>query len=171
MDKKLEKEMNEQIVKELYSSYLYLSMAAYFDAETLEGFAHWMKMQLQEEIMHATKIYNYLNERGCKVVLGAIDKPDGDFKSIEDIFKRTLAHEKLVTASINDLYSIADKVNDNAAKIFLQWFINEQVEEEKNPSDILGKLKYAGKEPAGILMLDKELAARPQPVMDPAATA
>lgn len=169
MDKNLEKAMNDQITKELYSAYLYLSMAAYFESESLEGFSHWMKIQAQEEIIHAMKFFNFLNERGARVVLGAIDKPPASFPSIEDVFKKTLAHEKKVTASINNLYKMAKKVNDNAASVFLQWFINEQVEEEKNPTDILGKLKYVSKQPAGILILDKELAARPQPVLDPAA--
>lgn len=169
MNKQLVKEMNEQITKELYSAYLYLSMAAYFASETLEGFSHWMKIQAQEEILHAMKFYNFLGERAEKIELGAIDKPPSKFSSIEDVFKKTLAHEKKVTASINDLYELAVKDNDNASKVFLQWFINEQVEEEKNPSDILGKLKYVGDQPAGILILDKELSARPQPVLDPAA--
>lgn len=163
MDKKLEKAMNEQIVKELHSAYLYWAMAAYFDAENLGGFAHWMKMQAQEEIFHASKFFEFLGEVGSKVSLGAIDKPEDKFSSVEDVFKKTLAHEKKVTASINNLYAIADKANDNASKILLQWFINEQVEEEKQPSDILGKLKYVSKQPAGILILDKELGTRPQP--------
>jgi ferritin len=166
MDKKLEKSLNEQITKELYSSYLYLSMAAYLDSESLGGFSHWMKAQAQEEVLHAMKIFNFLNERGSRVVLGAIDKPPANFKGIEEVFKKTLAHEQLVTASINDLYTLAKKVNDHASAVFLEWFINEQVEEEKNPADILGKLKYVSNQPAGILILDKELAARPQPVLD-----
>jgi len=165
MDKKLEKAMNEQIVKELYSSYLYLSMAAYFEAESLSGFSHWMRMQVQEEMIHAMKFFDFLNERGSRVTLGAIDKPPANFLSPEDVFKKTLKHEQLVTQSINNLYSIAQKANDNAACVFLQWFINEQVEEEKSPADILGKLKYAAKAPAGILMLDKDLSTRPQPVL------
>jgi len=169
MDKKLEKAINEQITKEFYSAYLYLSMAAYFEAESLAGFSHWMKMQVQEENIHAMKFFDFLNERGSKVVLEAIDKPPEKFSSIEDVFKKTLEHEKKVTASINKLYSMAQKVNDNSARVFLQWFINEQVEEEKNPADILGKLKYVSNQPAGILILDKELGLRPQPVMNPAA--
>ncbi|MCK5706422.1 MAG: ferritin [Candidatus Aureabacteria bacterium] len=169
MDKKLVKAINEQITKEMYSSYLYLSMAAYFESIGLEGFSYWMKLQAQEEIIHGMKFFDYLNERGEKVILGAIDKPPVNFKSVVDVFKKTLEHEQLVTASINNLYSIANKVNDNASTIFLQWFINEQVEEEKNAMDILGKLKYVKAETAGMLMLDKELAARPQPILDPKA--
>lgn len=171
MDKRLEKVMNEQLTKELYSAYLYLSMAAYFESESLSGFSHWMKMQVQEEILHAMKLFDFLNERGAGVVLEAIDKPLAKFSSIKDIFEKTLKHEKKVTASINDLYSLAQKVNDQSACVFLQWFITEQVEEEKNPADILGKLKYVSDQPAGILILDKELATRLQPVLDPGAGA
>jgi ferritin len=161
--------MNEQIVKELYSSYLYLSMAAYFEAENLPGAAHWMKVQAQEEIIHAMKFFDFLNERGERVILGSIDQPEAKFASIKGVFEKTLEHEQLVTASINDLYSLAEKANDNASKVFLQWFINEQVEEEKSPADILGKLKYVSNDPAGFLILDKELGLRPRPVLDPKA--
>jgi len=167
MDKKLVEEFNRQITKEFYSSYLYLSMAAYFSTETLDGFTHWMKIQAQEELLHGIKIFDYLNERGEIVTLSQIDKPPTIFSSVEDVFKKTLAHEKTVTESINNLYSLACKVNDNACSIFLQWFINEQVEEEKNANDILGKLKYVNSEPAGILLLDKDLSQRPLPVLDP----
>ena len=152
---------------EFYSAYLYLSMAAYFETEGLGGFAHWMKIQVKEESFHGMKFFNFLNERGSSVVLESIEKPPAKFSSIEDIFKKTLAHEKKVTAAINDLYTLARKLNDNASCIFLQWFINEQVEEEKNATDILAKIKYAGGHPAGVLMLDKELSLRPQPVLDP----
>lgn len=171
MDKKLEKSMNEQIVKELYSAYLYLAMAAYFESENLGGFSHWMRMQVQEELLHTSKFFDFLNERGSRVVLDTIDKPTAKFSSVEDVFKKTLEHEKKVTVSINALYALADKANDNATKIFLQWFINEQVEEERNPADILGKLKYVSNQPAGILILDKDLATRPQPTLAPAADA
>ena len=106
MDKRLEKAMNEQLTKELYSAYLYLSMAAYFESESLAGFSHWMKMQVQEEVLHAMKLFDFLNERETRVVLEAIDKPLAKFSSIKDIFEKTLKHEKKVTASINDLYSL-----------------------------------------------------------------
>ena len=165
MDAKLIKAMNEQITKELYSSYLYLSMAAYFEAKGLSGFSHWMQMQAQEEIIHAMLFFNFINDRGDRVVLGAIDKPPANFASVKDVFEKTLAHEKLVTKSINDLYKTADEVNDNAAKIKLQWFINEQVEEEKNPTDIIAKLELVNNEPAGILIMDKDMAVRIAPTM------
>ncbi len=167
MDKKLEKVMNEQLTKEFYSAYLYLSMAAYFESENLAGFSHWMKMQVQEEILHAMKFFDFLNERSSSIVLEAIDKPLAKFSSVKDVFEKTLEHEKKVTASINDLYALAQEVNDQATCVFLQWFINEQVEEEKNPADILGKLRYVSDQPAGILILDKDLATRQQPVLEP----
>ncbi|MBP7087881.1 MAG: ferritin [Candidatus Omnitrophica bacterium] len=160
MDKKLEKELNQQLNKELYSAYLYLAMAAYFEAENLSGFSHWMQIQAKEETSHAMKFFSYLNERGLRVILEAIDKPPVQFSSAEDVFKKSLQHEQKVTASINNLYTIAQKVEDNATKVFLQWFINEQVEEEKSVTEILSKLKYIDEQPAGILMLDKELGAR-----------
>ncbi|MFH1359756.1 MAG: ferritin [Candidatus Omnitrophota bacterium] len=160
MDKKLEQAINEQIQKELYSAYLYLSMAAYLDAESLDGSAKWMKVQAKEEVAHGMKLYEFLNDRGHRVVLGAIDKPPADFSSVQEIFEETLKHEKKVTVSIHNLYALAEKVDDTAAKVFLHWFIEEQVEEEKNASDILGKLKYIGKQSSGILMLDKALGKR-----------
>ena len=169
MDKKLEKTINEQITKEYYSSYLYLSMAAYFESKNLPGFAQWMKMQSNEEMLHVMKFYGFVNDRGSKVVLGAIDKPPSDFLSIRDVFEKTLGHEKKVTQSINDLYALAQSVNDNASVMFLQWFVTEQVEEEKNVSDILARLDLIKEDPMGILMLDKELATRPQPVIEGAA--
>ena len=165
MDAKLAKAMNAQIVKELYSAYLYLSMAAYFAAQGLDGFNHWMQMQAQEELVHAMIFFNFMNDRGDRVMLGAIEQPDVDFDSVVDVFEKTLAHEKKVSKSINDLYKIAEDVNDNAAKIKLQWFITEQVEEEKNPSDILAKLSLGKNAPSAILFMDKDMAARPVPAM------
>ena len=169
MDKKLEKALNGQLNFELYSAYIYLSMSAYLEAENLPGSSHWMNMQIQEELLHVGKLFNFLNERSVKVNLEAVDKPPAKFSSMEDVFKKTLAHEQVVTTRINNLYSLAEKTGDNATKIFLQWFINEQVEEEKAATDVLGKLKHIKSQPAGILILDNELATRPQPVLSPAA--
>lgn len=165
MDKKMIQEMNAQINREMFSSYLYLSMAAYFEVETLNGFAQWMKVQAMEEMMHAMKFYNFILERGGEVELEAIAKPEGKFDSIKDVFVKTLAHEKFVTKNINNLYALAQKQNDNASLIFLEWFVTEQVEEEKNANEILAKLKYTGERGEGILMLDKELGARPTPTL------
>ena len=165
MDTKLEKELNAQITCEYFSSYLYLSMAAYFESISLPGFSHWMKIQVQEEMVHVMKFYAFINDRGARVVFGAIEKPMAVFSSVKDVFKKTLEHEKKITKKINDLYSLAQKINDNASVMFLQWFITEQVEEEKNVNDILARLDLIKDDSMGILMLDKELAVRPQPVV------
>ncbi|MBI4845494.1 MAG: ferritin [Candidatus Omnitrophica bacterium] len=160
MDKKLAKAMNEQVKNELYSAYLYLAMAAYCDYQNLPGFAHWMKTQAKEEQSHAMKIYGFLNNVGERVVMEAIAKPPAEFDSPADVFKKTLEHEKKVTALINDLYNLAQKVQDNAAAIFLQWFVTEQVEEEKNAADILAVLKVIKADSGQLILLDKELGKR-----------
>lgn len=152
--------LNEQITKELYSSYLYLQMAAYLDDQNLRGFATWMKAQAQEEIAHAMIFYNYVNERGGRVVLGPIEQPPTDFTSPLDVFEKTLAHEKLVTASINSLMDLAVEEKDYATRNRLEWFIGEQVEEEANPAEIIGKLNLIGGKGGGLFMLDNELGAR-----------
>ncbi len=160
MDKKLYEVMNEQITKELFSAYLYLSMAGYFEAQGFSGMAHWMKKQAQEEVEHGMKIFEYLNDRGCPVVLGAFEKPKSDFASVRAVFEEALGHEKKVTASIHNLYSVATSLHDYAAVGFLQWFVDEQVEEEKNATDILTKLDLIGNNSMGLLMLDRELKSR-----------
>ena len=153
-------QLNEQITKELYSSYLYLQMAAYFDDQNLPGAAAWMKVQAQEEIAHAMIFYNYVNERGGKVVLGPIDQPTADYESALDVFEKTLAHEQKVTASINSLMDRAIDEKDYATRNRLDWFIEEQVEEEANPTEIIGQLKLAGDHAGGLFLVDKELGAR-----------
>ncbi|HOM27436.1 MAG TPA: ferritin [bacterium] len=160
MDKKLLEELNLQIKKELYSAYLYLSMASYFDYINLEGFATWMKVQAKEEFGHAMRIYDFLNDRGEKVILEGIEKPPSDFSSPKDVFEKTLKHEKEVTKSIENLYKLAKEKNDYSTEIMLQWFITEQVEEEKQANIILEKLKKIEDKPHLILMLDKELSKR-----------
>jgi ferritin len=160
MDKKLYEELNNQIKKELYSAYLYLSMASYFDFLNLEGFAHWMKVQAKEEFGHAMRIYEFLNDRGERVIFDEIEKPPNDFTSVVDVFEKTLEHEKKITKSIENLYSLAKEKNDYSTEIMLQWFITEQVEEEKNASVILEKLKkIEGKEHL-LMYFDKELGKR-----------
>jgi ferritin len=160
MDKKLQKAFNDQIKNELYSAYLYLAMAAYFESINLEGFGHWMKVQFKEEQVHAMKMFEFLNDRGARVNLQAIPQPPVDFDSAQDIFIKTLEHEKKVTSLINELYELAQKVNDKAACIFLQWFITEQVEEEKNATRILETIKMIKPDSAALIMLDRELAKR-----------
>ncbi len=155
--KTLEKAFSEQINKELYSAYLYLSMAAHFDARNLPGFASWMKVQFGEEQMHAMKLYEHVYDRGGAVTLKAIEQPPVEFGKPLAIFEQVLEHEKVVTASINALYDLALKEGDNAAAVYLQWFINEQVEEEKNASDLVEQLKMSGDQAFGLLFMDKHV--------------
>jgi len=152
--------INEQIKNELYSAYLYLSMAAYAEEDNLPGFAHWMKAQAQEEVEHAMKFFNYVTERGGRVVLQAIDQPPVEFASPTDLFEKTLEHERHVTSLIHDLYALALKENDYASQVMLQWFIEEQVEEEANAAQILATLKMAGDKGNPLVMLDRALASR-----------
>jgi ferritin len=161
MDKKLEKALNEQIKNEFYSSYLYLAMAAYLEAKTLPGFAHWMKVQAKEEWGHGMKIFGFLIDRGVKVTLQEIAQPPADFGSPVDIFEKVLGHEKKVTGMIDALYKLSADVSDNAARVFLHWFVNEQVEEEKNATYILDTLKSMKCESGpALIMMDRELAKR-----------
>ena len=160
LSEKMVMKLNYQINRELYSAYLYLSMASYADAEGLNGFANWFKIQAKEEEFHAEKMYNYVNQQGRRVVLEAIEQPQTDFTSMVDLFEQTLKHEKVVTSLINGLVKLAREENDYATESFLQWYVTEQVEEEANPAEMIQKLKYIGKDGRGLLMLDKELAAR-----------
>lgn len=157
---KMEQAINEQIKWEMYSSYLYLSMSAHFAGEGLPGFAHWMRMQAQEELSHAMKFYDYLLERGGKVTLEAIDQPPSAWSSSLEVLEETLKHEQHVTARINDLVSTAIEQKDYAANIFLQWFVEEQVEEEDSVGEVLDKIRLIGGDGAGMYMLDKEMATR-----------
>ena len=160
LSKKMEKALNGQINAEIYSSYMYLSMSAWFEQAGLAGLANWMRQQVQEEMFHGMKIFDFVNERGSKVVLGAIDQPPTEWKSALDVFKATLAHEQKVTGLINDLTNLALDERDHATNIFLQWFISEQVEEEAGVGAILDKLKLIGKESSGLFALDQELGQR-----------
>ncbi|MBM3254900.1 MAG: ferritin [Candidatus Omnitrophica bacterium] len=160
MDKKLEKAFNEQIKNELYSAYLYLAMAAYCESKNLAGFAHWLKVQAKEEQSHAMKLFDFLIDRGVRVVLQAIAQPPLDFSSAADVFEKTLEHEKKVTALIDKLYMLSRELKDNPAAIFLQWFVSEQVEEEKNAAQILDTIKVIKPDSAALIMLDRELAKR-----------
>ncbi len=158
--KTLNEEMNTQIKLELYSAYLYLSMSAHFEAVNLEGFAHWMRVQAGEEQEHAMKFYDFIQERNGKIALQAIDQPPVEFTTPIAIFEQVLKHEESVTARINHLYELALKDNDYASQVFLQWFISEQVEEEKNASDILAVLKIIGEKSNAIFQLDHRLEKR-----------
>lgn len=160
MERKMEEAINEQIKNELYSAYLYLSMASYFDSINLEGFSHWMKVQAKEEVSHAMKLYDFVFDRGGKVIFKEIPAPPSDFSSPLDVFEKVLQHEKKVTELIEKLYKLSLELNDTACQIMLQWFINEQVEEEKNALKIVEKLKMIKESPQGILIIDRELAKR-----------
>ncbi|MGA2378056.1 MAG: ferritin [Spirochaetia bacterium] len=160
MDKQLEKLFQDQIKNEWYSAYLYLSMAAYFEAANFGGFAHWMYKQAGEEQVHGKKMFDFLIDRGVKVVLQAIPQPPADFASPAAVFEMSSEHEQKVTALINGIADQADKVNDHPAKVFIQWFITEQVEEEKNASRILDLLKKIPPKSAGIFQLDHQLGKR-----------
>ncbi|CCU79470.1 Ferritin, Dps family protein [Halanaerobium saccharolyticum subsp. saccharolyticum DSM 6643] len=157
---KVEKALNEQVNAELYSAYLYQSMAAYFEDKSLSGFARWMDLQAKEEMAHARKIYDYVNERGGRIILAGIDKPKSEWESNLDVFEDSLAHEEKITAMINDLVSLAAEEKDYATHSFLQWFVDEQVEEEDTVGEIVDKLKLVGDSAQGLFMMDDKLAAR-----------
>ncbi len=167
ISKGLERAINEQINRELFSEYLYISMQAWFANENLDGFAHWMEVQSQEERFHAMKFFNYLIERGGKVELLAIEKPEVDFGNPLKAFKMALEHEKYITKNINDLMDIAIAENDHASKGLLQWYVDEQVEEEASADRIVHRLEMIGDNMQGIFMLDTELGKR---VFTPPAT-
>lgn len=157
---KLEKAINYQINRELFSEYYYLSMASYFNAEGLNGFENFFLVQVEEERFHAMKMYRFLNEKGGRVTLDAIEAPKTEFKSPMEVFQLAFEHEKLVSGLINDLMDLAISENDHSAKNFLNWFVEEQVEEEASMEGILSKLKLINGEGYGLLMLDAELAQR-----------
>jgi len=160
ISKPISEAMNAQVVHEMYSAYLYLSMAAYFEAENLPGFAQWMRVQFQEEQSHAIKFFDYILERGGKVELDAIAKPAVDFKSPLAVFEAAYEHEQKVTGLILGIYDKAVAEKDVASQIFLQWFVNEQVEEEKNASDIVDMLKKIGPSVGSLYQLDHRLGKR-----------
>lgn len=160
MNQEVQNAINKQINAEIYSSYLYLAMAAYFDGKGLEGFSNWMKVQAQEELTHAMKFYRYVYERGGEVELQAIEKPKTEFDSPLAVAKEVLEHEKKVTALINDIYTLALDEKDYATQSMLKWFIDEQVEEEAAAQQIIDKLEVTGEKGQGLYMLDKELASR-----------
>jgi ferritin len=158
--KAMQDAMNEQINKELFSSYLYLSMVAYFENKNLVGFAHWMRIQEAEEREHAMKFYDFVLERGGQVILKSIDAPGTTWNSNLELFKEVAEHEANVTASINALYELALAEKDYPAQVMLQWFINEQVEEEKNAAEIVANLELIEERGTAVLMLDHNLAKR-----------
>ncbi|MCX6357735.1 MAG: ferritin [Candidatus Aureabacteria bacterium] len=157
---KMQDALNAQLNREFYSAYLYLSMAAYFESVNLKGFANWMEVQRQEELVHSLRFYHYIIDRGGKALLGAIDGPPTQWTSPLRVFQAAYAHEQKVTAHINDLVSLAIKENDHATHNFLQWFVSEQVEEEASADGVVKKLTLMADAPGGLFMLDQELAQR-----------
>ena len=157
---RMQKAMNEQVMHETFSAYLYASMAAYFHARGLDGMAQWMKAQAQEELGHALRFFNHVNERGGRVELLAIEKPQAEWDSPLAAYKAALAHEEFITGRIDELAKIADEENDRAAGILLQWFVSEQVEEEDSVSKVIDMLEIAGEKGPGLLLADRELGQR-----------
>lgn len=160
LSKAIQDAINDQINKEMFSSYLYLAMSTYYAESNFSGFASWMKVQSSEEYGHAMKFYHYVIERNGHVELETIEKPHAKFKSPVDVFKQVLEHEQKVTAMINKLYELAIKEKDYPTQIMLEWFITEQLEEEKSAGDILEQLKMIGDSPVSLIMMDRQLAAR-----------
>ncbi|RKX96023.1 MAG: ferritin [Spirochaetes bacterium] len=160
LSKRMEEALNKQINAELYSAYLYLSMAAYFDSISLDGFSHWMKLQAKEETEHAYKIYGYVYERGGSVILEAINKPPTKWDSPLAVFEDAYKHEQKVSEMINNLVAMAREEKDYATENFLQWFVEEQVEEEANADEVVQKLKMVKDSRNGLFMMDGKLGQR-----------
>ena len=160
ISKKMEDALNEQVNAEMYSAYLYLSMESYFRSLNLNGFANWMRVQTQEEMMHAMKIYDFISERGGKVILKVIEGPPTEWKSPLAVLEAVYKHEQKVTGLINKLVDLAIEEKDHATNAFLQWFVNEQVEEESSADEIVQQMKNMENAPGGMFMLDRELGQR-----------
>ncbi len=161
---KMQDALNRQINEELFSSYLYLSMSAYFESAGLPGMANWMRVQAAEEQIHAMKMFAFINERDGRVLLDAIDKPKAEWNSPLEAFQEAYQHEQKVTALINGLTDLAISEKDHATSSFLQWFINEQVEEESTVRTICDMLKLVGDHGHALLMIDRELGRRAAPI-------
>ena len=157
---RLNEAINKQINAELYSAYLYLSMAAYFESSNLPGAANWMRLQSQEELAHAMKFFDHIHERGGQVQLMAIDAPPIEFEAPLAVFKMAYEHEQKVTGMIHDLYKLAVEQNDYPALSMLQWFVDEQVEEEQSALAVVEQLEMIGDNKMGLFMIDRELGQR-----------
>jgi ferritin len=160
LSKPIQDALNEQIKHEINSAYIYLAMSAYCESINMPGCARWLKVQWQEELEHSMKLFDYVYDRGGRVTLQGIDRPQADYASVKDVFTQVLAHEQKVTALINALFGVAVKENDYATQIEVQWFIKEQVEEEKHATEILDTLKIAGESGPSLIMLDRHLGSR-----------
>ncbi|MCB0331171.1 MAG: ferritin [Bdellovibrionales bacterium] len=160
LSKKLQKLLNGQLNLELFSAYTYYAMSAYMDERSLDGFSHWMKLQAEEELMHAQKIYSYLSDLGAKIEFLALEKPKQDFESVLDAFETALAHEKKLATELNEISISAFEERDNTTVSFLDWFLSEQVEEVAQTTTICDKLSLVGEDGHGILLLNNELRDR-----------
>ena len=160
LKEKMEKALNEQINRELYSAYLYWSMSAYAQSMGLPGLANWLKVQAKEEMTHANKFFDYVHERNGRVNLTAVKEVPNEFGNVIELFEKVLEHEQLITESVNKLTDIAIELSDHASRSMLMWFVDEQVEEEANVSEILDKLKLVEGKGQGLFMMEQEFAAR-----------
>lgn len=160
ISERMQTALNEQIKHETFSAYLYAAMAADFQNKGLDGMAQWMKAQAQEELGHALRFFNHIHERGGRVELEAIDKPQATWDSPLAAFKAAYEHEQFITGRIDELAALADEENDRAAGIMLQWFVSEQVEEEDSVSKVIDTLKLVGEQGPGLMMADRELGQR-----------
>ncbi len=160
LGKRMEEALNAQVNREMYSAFLYMAMSSYSNEIGLKGFANWFMVQYHEEMLHAMKMFEYIQRTGGTVKLSVIDEPPSEWNSALDMFEQTYTHEKKVTAWINELMEIAIEEKDHASQIFVQWYVTEQVEEEENDTDIIAQLKIIKDDPQGLILLDRELAGR-----------
>ena len=160
ISKKIQDAFNDQVAAEFYSAYLYLSMASYLESIDLPGFANWMRIQYQEEVSHGMKLFDYVIERDGRAIVKAFDAPPSEWDSILNVFEASYVHEQKVTGLINNLMDIAIEEKDHASQIFLQWFVNEQVEEEASVKAIVQQLKLLGDSKGGLFQIDRELGRR-----------
>jgi ferritin len=157
---KIEDALNSQINQEMAAAYSYLAASAWFDENNLDGFAKWMELQRQEELEHASKLMDYLHDRGGKLILSAVEKPKAEFQSIMEVFQSALRSEENNTSSIHALYKLASDEDDYPTKSFLKWFIDEQVEEERTVNDAIGMLEHAGDDRSALLVLNQQMGQR-----------
>ncbi len=160
LSKRMEEAFNTHVNRELYSAFLYLSMSNRSNHIGLKGFANWFMVQYHEEMLHAMKMFEYIQRTGGSARLKAIEEPPSEWSSALDMLEQTYEHEKKVTAWINELMEIAIEEKDHASQIFIQWYITEQVEEEENDTDLIAQLKLINDDPQGLMLLDRELAGR-----------
>jgi ferritin len=152
--------LNEQVNRELASAYVYLQMSAWADEQNLNGASSWLRLQWEEELVHATKLIDYIAERGGAIKLTAIAEPPDQYDDLLDVFRNVLHHEEEVTSAINDIYALAEKEKDYATQTLLDWYVNEQVEEENAPMEIISMLELAGDSPSSLFLVDRQLAER-----------